>query len=201
MLVGETAEYKAVYIIDQDDVDSGGLNNCLTISAVSVVSGATVTDQADDGDDTDGNTTNDCTETSITASPSLEVTKVFSVNDVNGNGLNDPGDTINYSITVLNNGNVTLGGLNLTDTLVDGNGGSLSLTGGPTFISNSAGSSQGTLTVGEIATFSASYLITVNTANTGSVSNTVLATASSPGQSNNVTDTCLLYTSPSPRDS
>ena len=189
LLVGETAEYKAVYIIDQDDVDSGGLNNCLTISAVSVVSGATVTDQADDGDDTDGNTTNDCTETSITASPSLEVTKVFSVNDVNGNGVNDPGDTINYSITVLNNGNVTLGGLNLTDTLVDGNGGSLSLTGGPTFISNSAGSSQGTLTVGEIATFSASYLITVNTANTGSVSNTVLATASSPGQSNNVTDT------------
>ena len=27
LLVGETAEYKAVYIIDQDDVDSGGLNN------------------------------------------------------------------------------------------------------------------------------------------------------------------------------
>ena len=69
---------------------------------------------------------------------------MFSVNDVNGNGVNDPGDTINYSITVLNNGNVTLGGLNLTDTLVDGNGGSLSLTGGPT-ISNSAGSSQGIL--------------------------------------------------------
>ena len=53
LLVGETAEYKAVYVIDQDDVDSGGLNNCLTVTAVSVVSGATVTDQADDGDDTD----------------------------------------------------------------------------------------------------------------------------------------------------
>ena len=102
LLVGETAEYKAVYVIDQDDVDSGGLNNCLTVTAVSVVSGATVTDQADDGDDTDGNLVNDCTETSITASPSMEVTKVFSVNDANGNGLTDPGDTINYSITVLN---------------------------------------------------------------------------------------------------
>ena len=85
LLVGETAEYKAVYVIDQEDVDSGGLNNCLTVTAVSVVSGATVTDQADDGDDTDGNLVNDCTETSITASPSMEVTKVFSVNDANGN--------------------------------------------------------------------------------------------------------------------
>jgi uncharacterized repeat protein (TIGR01451 family) len=189
LLVGETAEYKAVYVIDQDDVDSGGLNNCLTVTAVSVVSGATVTDQADDGDDTDGNLVNDCTETSITASPSMEVTKVFSVNDANGNGLTDPGDTINYSITVLNNGNVTLSGLALTETIKDGSGNNLSLTSGPTFVSNSAGSSQGTLTVGEIATFSSSYLVTVNTANTGSVSNTALATASSPGQSNNVTDT------------
>ena len=189
LLVGETAEYKAVYVIDQEDVDSGGLNNCLTVTAVSVVSGATVTDQADDGDDTDGNLVNDCTETSITASPSMEVTKVFSVNDANGNGLTDPGDTINYSITVLNNGNVTLSGLALAETIKDGSGNNLSLTSGPTFVSNSAGSSQGTLTVGEIATFSSSYLVTVNTANTGSVSNTVLATASSPGQSNNVTDT------------
>ncbi|MDG2396558.1 MAG: hypothetical protein P8M03_02770, partial [Flavobacteriaceae bacterium] len=188
LLVGETAEYKAVYVIDQDDVDSGGLNNCLTITAVSVVSGATITDVADDGDDSDGNSVDDCTETTITASPSIEVTKVYTVNDANNNGSNDPGDTINYSITVLNNGNVTLHGLSLNDTFKDGSAGNLSLTSGPTFVSNSASSGQGTLTVGEYATYSASYLVTVNAANTGSVSNTVLATASSPGQNNNVTD-------------
>ena len=48
---------------------------------------------------------------------------------------------------------------------------------------------QGTLTVGEIATYTATYTISQNAANTGLISNIVSATASSPGQTNNVTDT------------
>ena len=64
-----------------------------------------------------------------------------------------------------------------------------SLTAGPIFNSSTASSAQGTLTVGETATYTASYTITQAALDTGGVSNSVLVTGSSPGQSNNVTDT------------
>ena len=75
----------------------------------------------DDGDDDDGNTTDDPTETTITASPSLEVTKTAAVTD-NGDGKTGVGDVINYTIRVENKGNVTLSNLGLVDTMVNGKG-------------------------------------------------------------------------------
>ena len=71
---------------------------------------------------------------------------------------------------------------------MDGNTASLTLNAGPTFTSASAGSLQGTLTVGEIATYTATYTVNQQAVDSGSVVNTVLATASSPGNTNNVTD-------------
>ena len=67
----------------------------------------------DDGDDTDGNTVNDPTVTTVTGSPSLEVTKTAAVTD-NGDGKTGAtGDVVNYAVTVKNNyGNVTLTGPN-----------------------------------------------------------------------------------------
>ena len=41
----------------------------------------------------------------------------------NGDGINGAGDTINYTITVINTGNVNISGLSLVDTLTDGNNG------------------------------------------------------------------------------
>jgi hypothetical protein len=55
-----------------------------------------------------------------------------------------------------------LSGLTLTDTLTDGSGSSLSLTSGPTFNSNSASSAEGSLAVGEISTYTATYTISQN---------------------------------------
>ena len=80
-----------------------------------------VTDISDDGDDTDGNLVNDITEVNITPRPSIEVTKIASVNDVNSNSQNDSGDIITYTITVSNTGNVPLSGLSLVEGLTDGN--------------------------------------------------------------------------------
>ena len=84
---------------------------------------------------------------------------------------------------------MTLSGVTLADTLTDGNSSTLNLTSGPTFTSASAGSSQGTLTVGETVTYTASYTITQAALDTGSVNNSVLVRASSPGQARNVSDT------------
>ena len=107
---------------------------------------------------------------------------------MNGNGVNDPNDIINYNIRIVNDGNVTLSNLSLTDTFRDGNGNNISLNSAPVFSSSSLGSSAGTLQVGEVAIYLASYTVSVNAANSGLVSNSLRATASSPGQSNNVSD-------------
>ena len=144
---------------------------------------------SDDGDDSDGNTSNDPTTVSMASSSSIEATKVASVTDNNSNGVTDLGDTITYTITAQNKGTVTLSGVTIADTIVDGNSSALTLTAGPTYNSSSAGSAQGTITVNEIATYTATYTINQQAVDSGSVSNTVVATASSPGQSNNVTDT------------
>ena len=96
---------------------------------------------------------------------------------------------INYTFKIENKGNVTLTGLTISDTLTDGNGGALSLNVSPSFSSTTLGSSPGTLKVGEIQTYTAYHIISAATEKTPSVINSAVAIASSPGQSNNVSDT------------
>ena len=69
----------------------------------------------------------------------METTKTNVVIDTNSNSKTDQGDVIVYLITLRNTGNITLSNVTVTDTLTDGNGGSLSLDSGPTWNSNSGG--------------------------------------------------------------
>ena len=139
-------------------IDSGILINYAVATASSPGQSNNVSDTSDDGDDTDGNTEDDVTELSITASPSLEVTKTASVTDLNGDGNTGAGDSIDYKITIENKGNVTLTGLTISDILTDGNGSALSLNTGPSYSSTTLGSNPGTLKVGEVQTYTAYYL-------------------------------------------
>ena len=118
----------------------------------------------------------------------MEVTKTASVTD-NGDNYVGAGDVINYTITVENKGNVTLTGLTIVDTLTDGNAGTLSLSNGPNFSGANQGSGLGTIKAGETATYLAYYIITPASAATGSIINSAKVTGSSPGQTNNVSDT------------
>ena len=97
MLKPETATYLAFYIIDQSAIDNGGLVNVATAGNGTVSDTSNVT-------------------TTITASPSLEVTKIASVTD-EGDNLTGENDVINYTITVKNTGNITLNQLTITDLL------------------------------------------------------------------------------------
>ena len=151
LVSGEIATYTATYTIIQNVANTGSISNIVTGTASSPGQSNNVTDTSDDGDDSDGNTVDDPTIVNTQSSGGVEVTKTVSVVDTNGNGNNDQGDVIVYTITVANTGSVTLSGLSLTDTLTDGSGGSLSLTSGPTFNSNSASSAEGSLAVGEIS--------------------------------------------------
>ena len=98
---------------------------------------------------------------------------------------------------------------------MDGNNNNLTLTSGPSLTGSTPGSNATTLQATGVLTYTATYTISQAAAYTSSVKNRVTVTASSPGQSNNVTDisddgddtdgnttddSCLLYTSPSPRD-
>ena len=166
---------------------TSSVNNTVVATGSSPGQTNNVSDTSDDGDDTDGNTTDDTTVVEITPLPEIEVTKTATVTDNNNNGLVDLADTVVYTITVENKGNVVVSGVTLADTLTDGNGGALTLTSGPSFVSATAGSAQGTITVGETSTYTASYTITQSSANTGGVNNSMTVLASSPGNTDDVT--------------
>ena len=159
LVAGESASYTASYTITQAAANTGSVNNTLQVTASTPGNTNDVTDVSDDGDDTDGNTTNDPTVVLTSSDSSIETTKTRVVVDTNSNNKTDQGDVIVYLITIRNTGNITLGSVTVTDTLTDGNGGPLSLDSGPTFVSNSGGSAQGTLISEEVATFTATYTI------------------------------------------
>ena len=157
-----------------------------------------ISDVSDDGDDTDGNITNDQTIIPTTTDISMAVYKTAITTDVNSNSKTDAGDVITYTIAIENTGNLDLTGLTLVDTLTDANSSTLSLNASPTFVSASSGSTSTLIQVGDTVTYSASYTITVAAANTGKIINSVLATASSPGKTNNVSKTHLMTLIPAP---
>ena len=105
----------------------------------------------------------------------LEVTKIADLF-----GGNEEGDTIDYTILVENLGNVTITNISLTDTFMDINGNLLTLTSGPTFSSADMGSPEGTLVVGEIATYTATFIISQQAIIQGGVSNQVVAVGVAP---------------------
>uniref|UniRef100_UPI0015CE5FF2 DUF7507 domain-containing protein n=1 Tax=Winogradskyella costae TaxID=2697008 RepID=UPI0015CE5FF2 len=179
LAVGETATYTATYVIEQDAIDAGGFSNSVLVEGDSPA-GTTVDDTSDDDDDADGNTEDDATVTTITASPSLEAVKTVAIsNDVLPTGLS-LGDTMTYTITVENTGNVSLDNVAITDTFVDANGNTLTLLTGPTFNSSDAGSAEGLLAVGETATYTATYVIEQDAIDAGGFSNSVLVEGDSP---------------------
>ncbi len=110
------------------------------------------------------------------ALPGIEVTKTQVLTD-NGDGRDDVGDTVTYTIVVENTGNVPLSGVVLSDTLTDLDGGALSLDSGPTFVSASAGSPEGALGIGESATYTAVFTLDLQAVNAHGISNTATATA------------------------
>ncbi|MCA0132083.1 DUF7507 domain-containing protein, partial [Winogradskyella alexanderae] len=176
--VGETATYTATYVIQQNAVDAGAFSNSVVADGDSPA-GTNVNDTSDDGDDADGNTEDDPTTTIVLEDPSIIAVKTVAIsNDVAPVGVS-LGDELTYTITVENTGNVTLSNVALTDTFVDANGNPLTLTG-PTFVSADLGSLEGTLQVGETATYTATYVITQSDIDAGGLSNSVVADANSP---------------------
>ncbi|WP_445382711.1 T9SS type B sorting domain-containing protein [Robiginitalea sp. IMCC43444] len=119
-------------------------------------------------DDTDGDGTPDYLDPDGDPEPgtaNLVVLKVDTFNDENGDGFAQAGETISYSFTVINNGEVPLGNITLTDPLV-------TVTGGPITILEPGSSDS--------ETFTAVYTITEADVAAGSFQNTATVTGINP---------------------
>jgi uncharacterized repeat protein (TIGR01451 family) len=131
--VGETWTYNASYAITQGDIDAGTVHNDATASALGPQDQST-----SDSDDDD---------TSLPQNPSLAASMSASIPDEDEDGeIDSPADDITYTITLVNDGNVTLHNVTFTDP-------SLGTLSAPT----ESGDTNGILEVGETWTYSALY--------------------------------------------
>lgn len=169
----ETLRWQVSYVLTQDDVDALGISNTATLDGTAP-DGTPVSDVSDDNDDGDGNTTDDATVLDILPAPGIETTKTVTTTG------SEVGDTIVYTLTVRNTGNVTLTNVALDDTLTRNDGTDLTLVG-PTFVpATPPGSSEGTLLPNEVATYTASYTLVQEDLDEGGISNTATAIGTSP---------------------
>ena len=151
----DSATTTATYTLTQADVDAGSYSNQATGSFASPIDpSVTITDESDDP--TTG-TPDDPTVITIPATSGLLVTKTDTLND-GGDGV-QPGDTITYTFTVENTGNVTINNVTITDPIVTVMGGPISLAGFTT----------------DSTTFTATYTITQEDIDDGEVNNQATA--------------------------
>ncbi|MEE3020804.1 MAG: FxLYD domain-containing protein, partial [Bacteroidota bacterium] len=167
---GTSETYTVYQLINQAIVDAGGLTNTATATGTAP-DGGTVSDISDDGDTGPTDTGDDPTITPITTNPDIQVTKTATIVG-DEDGFVGETDLIDYTIQVTNTGNVTLYNVDLTDTLTDGNGNSLSIDTSAWVVRDIA--------PGETEIYEAYYIIEQSAAESGSVSNTVTATATDP---------------------
>ncbi|MEM8651298.1 MAG: hypothetical protein AAGF54_12270 [Pseudomonadota bacterium] len=183
---GESLTYTASYPATASDLLAGSIDNQGTVSALpngGTIGTSEVSDLSDSSNAGDGGAIgsldeDDPTTTTFPApivfNPSIEAVKVSDTSNFTNPAL--PGQTIIYTITIANTGDVDLNSINLSDTLTNGSGTILSPPA-PTFVSSSLGSPVGSLIVGETATYSFTYALLQTDIDSASLSNTVTATA------------------------
>ncbi|WP_281322360.1 DUF7507 domain-containing protein [Flavobacterium aestivum] len=165
----DSVTFTAVYMITNNDIKSGYVYNSAIVSAISP---ANTTISAISTDPTpcltcpvDSNCLT-CTITAIAQSPSIAIVKKAVFNDNNGDGYGEIGETIGYSFTVMNTGNLPLTNVVLTDALPG-----IVISGGP--ISLGIGESNST-------SFSGIYVLTQQDIIKGSVTNQAMIKGVTP---------------------
>ncbi len=204
--VGEIWIYAGSHTITQADINAGGFHNSATVNGTGP-GGTPVSDVSDNGNDADGNTTDDATPFPIIAAPSLVATKVI---ETSGSVA---GDTVSFVISAINNGNVTVAGITVADTLTRADGTVLAPTTGPVRILPSAtDNGDNTHEVSETLRWRVTYVLTQDDIDAGGISNTATVSGTAPngdpvsdvsdngdnGDGNTVDDPTVLAITPAP---
>jgi uncharacterized repeat protein (TIGR01451 family) len=175
MAPNESWTYTYVYTLTQADIDAGRLSNTATATSgpLSVDSSAA----GNTGSSASAAPAGTPTVTSLTQAAEMTVRKTVdtavsgatyltggnaAVVDQDTNGKLSAGDRVYFTITARNTGNVTLSGVGLTDALKtrEATPSALSVTSGPTLVSDTGTPSDATLDVGDVWTFSGYYALT-----------------------------------------
>lgn len=142
------------YVVTQEDVDAGSVHNEATASG---------TYQGTSGPATHTSDPSEAFTPTPARVPGLSIVKTGDLDDTNGDGVAEVGETINYEFEVENTGNVTMTGVTVNDPKV----GAVS----PAAVTLAPGATQ---------TFTAPYVVDTDDTATGSVYNAATATGTSP---------------------
>ena len=151
--VGETWHYTASHTVTQAEMDAGG--SITNTASVTTAEGATAQGSA---------------PVTVEQRPELVIEKTGAwVDGADGDGFADPDELVNYTITVMNTGNVTLHDVTVTDpsaTLVRG--------------ADVIGNDDASFDVGEQWSFTGSHAITQDEIDAGNAHNEATASALGP---------------------
>lgn len=166
---GTSWTYRVDYTLTQQDVDAGGISNLATVSGTDLAGGP-VSDISQDDDSGDGNPAVDPTELDIAPAPLLDVTKTLTA----GAPVN-AGDSVAFTITAANAGNVTVAGVTLSDTLTNLAGDVLQ----PDGITPDPAVGRD-IAPGDSLTWSVTYTLTQADIDAGGIENTATAQGTTP---------------------
>lgn len=117
LMAGEIATYRATYVLQQADIDAGGIANTATATGTPP-SGPAITDVSNDGAGAGDNPT----ELIIPSMPSLDMAKRLASG---GPTFDAVGDVLTFEFDVTNSGNVTIGPISIVDPLITNAGGAI----------------------------------------------------------------------------
>lgn len=171
--VTETWTYTATHVITQADIDAGGVDNTVLVTATDPF-GTPVQDRSDNGDDTDGNTEDDPTSFVIVPGPAIELVKTITQSGAL------PGDAVIYELVATNRGNTTLTDISLTDTLTrTDTAGTVVATDPPVVIAPDP--LPASFLPGETVTWQLTHVLTQDDIDAGGLMNTASVDAVGPG--------------------
>jgi len=178
--INENWIYTASYVLTQADIDAGAVYNLATVNGVDP-NGVPLTDDSTDPTPIDSNdplydpTCPDCTVTITPQAASVAILKEGLFIDQSGDGLGQPGETVNYTFTVTNTGNVSIHNMVVTDPLFESPNPVVMINGPVTDPNN-----DGVMTPGEIWIYTAVYTLVQTDIDAGAVYNLATAEGNDP---------------------
>ncbi len=173
--MGETWIYTTTHLVTQADIDAGHYDNQVTFDAMPANGSPMISDVSDDPQDMT-TTTNDVTITYIGQFGQLLVLKTGVFDDLNADGLANVGETVTFTITAENTGNLTINNINVMDTNAQN----------VTYVNGDV-NSNGAMDPGELWTYTAVHTLTQADIDAAQVENQATVTGQDTA-GNNISD-------------